>query len=80
MYFFMWYISPVTCHYHQQPQSQTLLLLNSSLWTVGWFTKTQKPHVDKKKSLNLNIYIFKKWISPRGGGSDNVDEVILINF
>ena len=33
-----------------------------------------------KKFLNVNIIYFEKVDKPRGGGSDNVDKVILLNF
>ena len=33
-----------------------------------------------KKFLNVNIINFEKVDKPKGGGSDNVDKVILLNF
>ena len=33
-----------------------------------------------KKFLNVNIINFEKVDKPEGGGSDNVDKVILLNF
>ena len=33
-----------------------------------------------KNSLMRILFISKKWISPGGGGSDNVDKVLLLNL
>ena len=44
-------------------------------WGVG----RGSPHVDKK-FLNVNIINFENVDKPEGGGSDNVDKVILLNF
>ena len=33
-----------------------------------------------KKFLNVNIINFEKVDKPKGGGSNNVDKVILLNF
>ena len=33
-----------------------------------------------KKFLNVNIINFENVDKPEGGGSDNVDKVILLNF
>ena len=37
------------------------------------------PHVDKIY-LNVNIINVEKVDKPKGGGADNVDKVILLNF
>ena len=41
-----------------------------------WISKGSSPHVDKKFP-NLNIINFENVDKPKGGGSDNVDKVIL---
>ena len=54
------YLSPVTCYQYQQPQPQTVHLLNSPLCTLGWFDKTPKPQTLKKMLKCLIVKTFER--------------------
>ena len=58
-------VSPVTCHLRQQPQPQTILMLSSTLCTLGWFAKTQKP---EKKNYGAGLML------SRGGYNDHKED------
>ena len=50
------HLSPVTCHQRQQPQLQTIPLLNPPQCTVGWLPKTEQNKAKKFRiwdTLNL---------------------------